>query len=564
MIPVHGRRAPVAQARLQWLTAPRPRPDRTDVAAVALLAVVALARWPDRARHLLSWDAHTFAIALEDYDVRGLHPHAPGYPLYVALGRAANLALPDHNEALVALSLAFTVLALALAWRLALHVADRAVAVAATTMLLFAPLVHVHSLTANVYTADLACSLAVALASWRAHEAPTRKRLLVLGGVFALAVGVRPSILMFLAPVAAWGALRPPWGPRVQARRLWPAAVLAAAIALAWFLPMTAQSGGVAGWREANALQSSQVVFGSAAVWNSGWPGVEANVARLLLFLRWELRWALPALAALALVALALRRHSPARAGPRPELGGTLAFLALWAVPATLFYALVFSGWNEGPSGYALVALPAYLLAGATAGRRALACLATRGRAVAAAAGVLALAIPAAGLASHAHDVRDVQYHEHDAWVEAWSGLPAAFPPSNSSIVAFYEFAHVWYAFPEYTSYNYRPPARGPGETPDFLLIQEAKGRRATPDWYDSIAERRTAGPHPLGPGIENLVLFDFALAGENGGERQVRDDVPVLEARLPDGWRVLYVRVTADRPLLEDYFTLDGWADGG
>jgi hypothetical protein len=119
----------------------------------------------------------------------------------------------------------------------------------------------------------------------------------------------------------------------------------------------------------------------------------------------------------------------------------------------------------------------------------------------------------------------------------------------------------VWYNFPAYTTYDYRPPAQGPGEVPDFLLVQEAKGRKATPDWYDEVAARKTAGPHTLPEGTKHLVLFDFQLAGENGGPRQVKADVPVREAFLPNGWRVLVVDTVPGRPLLEDYFTLDGKA---
>lgn len=548
----------------RWLTEPRPRLGGLDAALAVAAATLVAARWPDRARYLMSWDSDTFAIALEDYDVRGLHPHAPGYPLYVALGRLAHMAWRDANDAYIAVGFAFTMAAVALAYVLGARLADRAVAVATAAMLLAAPLVYVHQATANVYTADLACSLAVALAAWRAHQAPSRRSVALAALVFALAVGVRPSILMFLAPVAAWGVLRPPFDLRTQARRLLPAAALASGVALAWFLPMAHASGGIASWREANRLQSSQVVLGATA-WRGGWDVVASNADRLTLYVRWELAWALPALVALVVLgAMAWRMQA---AAPRPHASAspdrsTWTFLALWGLPATTFYLLVFSGWNEGPSGYALVVLPAYLLAAALVGRLALAQLGAASVRVALVAGGLALAAPVVGLASHAHDVRDVDYRAHDTWAEAWSHLPATFPPANASIVASYQFAHVWYHFPEYTSYDYRPPAQGPGETPDFLLIQEARGRRAVPDWYDSIAQRRTAGPHPLDPGIEALVLFDFALAGE-GGPRQLKDDVPVREAFLPNGWRVLYVQVTPDRPLLEDYFTLHGFSPG-
>ncbi len=533
------------------------------VLAVLLVAV----RWGDRARSLFTWDAHTFAIALEDYNVRGLHPHAPGYPLYVALGKLATFVWPDANDAYVALSLAFTAAACAMLYGLSRAVANRAVALASLSLLLAAPLVYVHSVTATVYTADMACSLAVAWAAWACHHDPTRRRALALAVLFAIAVGIRPSIILFLLPVVAWGALRPPWSLREQSGRLLPAAVAGAAVALAWFIPMTQASGGLAGWRQANSLQTDFVVFGHTA-FSDGLPILKDNVARLVLFLRWELLWVVPALVGAVVFGWAFARRTSLAALPQTAAAQQkdprrtrAAFLALWALPSLLFYALIFDGWNDGPSGYALVVLPVLLLAAVLAVGPTVAAVVRRAPSAAVVLASLLVLVPAVGLASHAHDIQDLDYKAHDAWVEAWSHLPEAFPPTNSSIVAWWQFAHVWYAFPAYTSYDYRPAAQGPGETPDFLLIQEAKGRKASPDWYDEIAAHKTAGPHPLANGTKHLVLFDFQLAGENGGPRQVRPEIPVREAFLPSGWRVLVVDTTPDRPLLEDYFTMEGTA---
>lgn len=569
-----------------WLATANGPWGRGDVAALLVALTVLAARWGDRSRSILSWDGDTFALATEDYNMDALRPHAPGYPLFVLLGKAFRLAIPEANAALVALSMAFTALALVLMYGLARAVANRALALAAVAILLASPLVYVHSLTANVYTADLACGLAVAWCAWRARGQPNRRNLLALAASLAVAGGVRPSQFFFLTPLAAWGALHGPWDVRIQTanlRRLLAPALLGLGICLAWFLPMAWASGGVAAWRRANKLQSDQIVFADTFA-TRGWPIVQQNAWRLRLFVRHEWAWLAGPLAVLVVVAavVALRRHRPLA---RLETPGrrAVAFLAVWALPAVAFYLVVFDGWNEGPSGYALVILPALVLGALLLARSALAAatslpreppalqsveppsrrFATASSCLAAAA-LVAFSVCLWGLASHAHDVADVDYRSHDSWSEAWSHLPESFPAHNTTIVALYNFAHVWWNYPEYHAINYRAPGQGPGQAPDFLMLQQAYRHQASPDWYEAVAAGPQTATFPIDPNTTRLVLFDFQLAGENGGERHVRDDVAIHEAHLPSGWRVLYVDVQPGHYDLADYFTMTGLASPG
>lgn len=545
-----------------WLAARHGPWARSDWAVAAIAAMLVVVRWPDRARFLFTWDSHTFALALERYDVNGLRPHAPGYPVYVAMGRAFNTVIADHNDAYIALSVVACAVGAMLTYAIGRRLSTRAVAVAATSLVLGAPLLHAHAMTANAYAADLAFGTAVALAALRCAERPSTLRTVALAATFGVAVGVRQSLGFFLLPLVAWAALRPPWDLRAQARRLLPAAATGTLVGLAWFLPMANASGGIAAWRRANALQSD-VVF-EHPVWRDGWSMLEVNAERMALYLKWELRILLPALAAIVALGLVLRlmrageRWDRRKARPADATVSAASFLALWGLPPLLFYLLVYSGYGNGPSGYALILLPPIALASCMAARAAVGTVSARVGTQAVVAGTV-LAAVLAGFLANLHDVADGDYHGHDEWVDSWNDLPRSFPPSNTSIVTAYNFAHVWYYYPDYQVFEYRPPGKAVGEVPDFLMVQEANGREAVPDWYDEIADRDTPGPHPFRPGTENLVLFDFQLAGENGGERQLRPEVEYREAWLPNDWRVLYVRLDPSKPNLEDYFTLDG-----
>ena len=551
--------------RLRETLAQRGGPWQRLDTAVALAAVLAVVlRWRDRAEHFVSWDAHMFALALERYDVNALRPHAPGYPVYVALGHVSSLVFSDANEAFIAVSILGCGAGAALTYAIGRRLANRGVALAATALLLSAPLLHIHAMTTNSYAAEIAFASLVALLALRCREDLRPSRVLALAGAFGVAVGVRQSLGLFLAPLVAWAVLHPPWDVRAQARRLLPALGLGIAIGLVWFIPMVTASGGLATWRRANALQS-EVVF-EHPVWRDGPSMLAVNWERIRLYLQWELAVIVPMLVVIVIAALAMvlarQRRFPRWGALAPPTRTGIVFLGLWALPAATFYLAVYSGYGNGPSGYMLLLLPPLYLVAAWLGWTALAAFPWP-RPVAGIAAGLVLCLAMTGLVAHAHDAADVDYRVNDDWAESWSHLSESFPPSNTSIVTAYNLAHLWYYERDYHVYEYRPAGKAVGEVPDFLMIQHAYQGEATPDWYDEIAAHRTPLGHRLANGTETLVLFDFQLAGENGGERVVRPEIPVHEGFLPNGWRILYLRTEPDRPLLDDYFTLEDIGTG-
>ncbi len=87
-------------------SANRPRVNRDRLITISLLIVTLALRVPFRSQILFHWDSAEFAIAVMDYDVRLSQPHAPGYFLYVMLGRLVNPAVGDPHACLFWLSVA--------------------------------------------------------------------------------------------------------------------------------------------------------------------------------------------------------------------------------------------------------------------------------------------------------------------------------------------------------------------------------------------------------------------------------------------------------------------------
>jgi hypothetical protein len=87
---------------------PLTRHQRAVVALVALFC--AATRFLAMARSLWDWDEALFTMAMRDYDVTLHHPHPPGFPVYIAMGRLMRLIVSDDFRALQAVNLVAAVL----------------------------------------------------------------------------------------------------------------------------------------------------------------------------------------------------------------------------------------------------------------------------------------------------------------------------------------------------------------------------------------------------------------------------------------------------------------------
>src|SRR4051794_40815997 len=82
--------------------------QRALVAIATLL--VAITRWLALSRTLWDWDEAQFILALRHFDIAAHHPHPPGFPLFIAAGRALHFIGFDEFHALQALSFIAAVL----------------------------------------------------------------------------------------------------------------------------------------------------------------------------------------------------------------------------------------------------------------------------------------------------------------------------------------------------------------------------------------------------------------------------------------------------------------------
>lgn len=513
--------------------------------AVLFLGTV-LSRLPFRSRYLNSWDSFNFALALERYDVWWHRPHPPGYPVYVAAGRVLHSFVGEANASLVALGILASGAAVAFLYGLAREFASRRVAVAAATLFALAPVFLFNGVIALSYACEAAVSTGFAWLAWRMWARPSVRGALLLGVVWSLAVGFRQSLLFFLSPLAALVILAHPWSPRDLARRVLAAAASALATTLAWFLPMVnATTGGYRNWRIAVEGQSKGLVFADT-LFNRGWPSAWDKIERLGYYLHFELvlLWVM----GLLLVAACLLSRRPARWTGRAPMGRVTLFLAVWALPSVFFYATVYNGGGRHPPGYVLVFLPALYLTFVLVADAFISAIESGPRwplpRAARALPAALLLVPAPFLALEWDGFLDQEVRGNDEWAARWDGLRAEYLPNETAIVSWFHWGHTRWYFPEYPVWGYFEQPEG-----RFYLIGSRDHDEVLPPGYPDVLT------YPTPPGLRQVILFDFQLAGENGATRRVEPNVTVVEDHLASGWRVLLFRTDDAHPTLESYF---------
>jgi hypothetical protein len=197
-------------------------PARQRLALAAAVVAIGVLRVVTRGHAADSWDAVGFMNAVHDFDLAAFQPHFPGYPVYVALCKAAR-----DPQLVSAIASAATALAL---WRLAGTPRGGWIALG-----LWAGALSPW-LTGGAALADATATAFVAAAFAALTFAGTRAAL--LGGVaIALALGTRvsywPLALSFAVVVVRW---RPP-------RDRLPALAGAIAATLLWLIPFVAVVG---------------------------------------------------------------------------------------------------------------------------------------------------------------------------------------------------------------------------------------------------------------------------------------------------------------------------------
>jgi hypothetical protein len=329
---------------------------RDALIAAALVLVTIATRLPFRSHRVFNWDAVNFVLAMHDYDVRLHHPHPPGYPVFIAMGRVLQLVIPDANSALVAVAMLLSAGAVAAIFWLGRTLWNRTIGLIAALYLLCSVTFWTNGAVALAYPSLALFSTLTALFAWRSREvgdAPhhpalsTRYFPFALSASYAIGAGFRPDLLLFLLPLWVFGHWRQPW------RRIILSGVLVVVILLCWFVPTVALSGGWTEYWKVFRAYTSNDVLRRYSVAENGAKALVINIRDTMKYTGYALyALALPVAAAFVWLLTQWRGIRNATIRPRVWL------FALWITPMLVFYTWV----HIGDPGYVFTFVPALLL----------------------------------------------------------------------------------------------------------------------------------------------------------------------------------------------------------
>jgi hypothetical protein len=352
---------------------------RLRCSALAAGVVAVVTRLPFAARRLWDHDSIQFALGVERYDLAAHHPHPPGYPLYIGLLKLLAALGVDSLHGMVGLAILASGLGAALLVLLVARLvsegtegtAGRGIAAGlfAAALYIWNPMLWFYGELPLLYAVEGGLTVAVAWAAWGMGE--SRWRFLGASALFALVGGLRQSTMILLGPLFLYGVYRAWRRGRLSWGLLLGGAALGGALVLAWFVPLCVLAGGYGAYRRISAEHFATLLPQTSILYGAG---MGALLHNLTVLTKWAIQGVLPG--ALAVAALFLTVPSSIRSGLR-LLGSRAAFLAAWALPPMLFFAL----FHITKAGYTLVHLPALLAGLALAAAPGL--LSRRGRALA-------------------------------------------------------------------------------------------------------------------------------------------------------------------------------------
>lgn len=382
------------------------------------------------------WDSVNFAYAIREFNLTQEQPQPPGYIVYVWLCRLIDSVLGDAQTTMVSLSVLSSALAVVGLYYLGQTMFEWRVGVVAALFLMTSPLFWFYSEIALPHTLD---TLLIIVAAWWLYETMQGKLQYLFPAVIILAVagGIRQQTLVFLGPLILLALRKVGW------RRLLLAGLLGGLLCLIWFVPLMVLSGGISDYLQITGAFTERFQRTTSILMGAGWPGVQRNLIKLGLYTPYA--WGAALIPAVFWAGRLLRRREI------PQGWEKMAFLALWVLPALLFYALI----HMGQQGLVFVFLSALLLWSATG---LVSLLAQRPQALVAATAILVTLNVAVFCFAPEYPLgperqrlltRETLVNSDHFYQDRFEAIKQHFPHESSLILAA-NWHHVEYYLPEY------------------------------------------------------------------------------------------------------------------
>lgn len=187
------------------------------------------------------WDGPDYSIAIVRYSLENHTPSAPGYPIYIGLGKIAYMFTHDPHTAILMVSVFLSGVGAVVFYIVGKLLFNSIVGIVASLIFLSAPTIYFFGITANPYGA-LTTTSAVLAGVVYLIVFKKRNYGILLGVIFSFAIGFRPQDVLFLSPLFAFGFIF------LKSREKYKAIISFFITFLIWFIPTIISVGGIASY----------------------------------------------------------------------------------------------------------------------------------------------------------------------------------------------------------------------------------------------------------------------------------------------------------------------------
>lgn len=223
-------------------------------------------------------DEFLFASAVRNFDPSRYHPHPPGFPLYVLLGKAVAVVVRDPWQSLVVVGiLAAPIGVVALSRAFYRWTEDADLSVCGALLYYFSASMLVHGTLA---LSDGAAMMFLALALFAVAQQPGEeheRNAMAVGLWTSAAIGCRPQLLIPVIPMFVVAL----WRMRTHRQRIAALAVFGF-VSLMWFLPLVEAAGGMQALLAYETKQAAYFSAHDAAMSRGAMPSTAVAIRFLL------------------------------------------------------------------------------------------------------------------------------------------------------------------------------------------------------------------------------------------------------------------------------------------
>ncbi|MGO9387120.1 MAG: glycosyltransferase family 39 protein [Methanobacterium sp.] len=126
--------------------------ERVDIVILFIFfLIVVLSRIPYTSKFLYQLDSVNYALAFNNFNISLSQPQAPGYIIFVALGKIINIFFNNPNTSMIFINIVFSILTVFLIYFLAKQMFSQEIAVVTSILLIFNPIFWFYGEIAMIY-----------------------------------------------------------------------------------------------------------------------------------------------------------------------------------------------------------------------------------------------------------------------------------------------------------------------------------------------------------------------------------------------------------------------------